>query len=266
MGRNKIETADLASLGYRDREGNIWESMRKIFKGDSFKEARESVRDLDETPEDISMWLDENIPLEYKDPEDIERAYNWLSRADIFLGRVYRRQHYALWGYASAVMTGGVATAKSRHYHGFVKYQSPNMAGGWIGKMSRSKGMRQTRDGLCEKLGEMTHNSKAEARQEILPTTKQLFSSDWQFAIWLTKKLELEEDEVAFLMDEDADSPKVERIFAEIKEEEKQRVKDAKEANKPKKNLGRFAEPEPAPEKELPKSKKEFSQKGLLEF
>ncbi|PKK81696.1 MAG: AAA family ATPase [Thermoplasmata archaeon HGW-Thermoplasmata-2] len=231
-GRTKIAADDLKSLGYRDREGNIWEAMRKILKGSSFDEARNSTRNLDETPEGISMWLDENIPLEYKEPEDVERAYNWLSRADIFMGRVFRRQHYALWGYASAVMTGGVALSKSRPYHGFVKYQSPNMANGWIGKMSRSKGMRQVRNGICEKLSEMTHNSKKEARREILPAVKYLFASDWGFSISMTKKLELDDEEVAFLLDEDADSLKVKRIFDEIRSMEKQRAKgEAKAAN-----------------------------------
>ena len=67
---------------------------------------------LDESPEDLINWVDENLPLAYGG-EDLWQGYERLARADVFLGRVRIRQNYGLWRYASYLMTGGVQSAKA---------------------------------------------------------------------------------------------------------------------------------------------------------
>ena len=41
------------------------------------------MMDIGETPDFVLKWLDENTPSEYRDHEDLERAFDRLSRADI---------------------------------------------------------------------------------------------------------------------------------------------------------------------------------------
>lgn len=41
----------------------------------------------------IFLWIEENIPYEYKG-EELARAYDALSIADVFRGRIHRQQHW----------------------------------------------------------------------------------------------------------------------------------------------------------------------------
>ena len=49
-----------------------------------------------------------------------------LSKADIFDGRIKRRQYYGLLKYSSVLMTYGVAAAKKEKYKKFTRYRFPS--------------------------------------------------------------------------------------------------------------------------------------------
>src|SRR3972149_6501355 len=119
QGRSKIELTDIVT-GERDTKENIFKALIKIFKGSNIKEAHEVSFHLDENPEDLIMWVDENLPLEYTKPEDLEEGYRYLGRASLFLGRVKRRQNYNMWRYAGVMMTSGIVVARSHRFTKFV--------------------------------------------------------------------------------------------------------------------------------------------------
>ncbi|HID43935.1 MAG TPA: replication factor C large subunit, partial [Archaeoglobaceae archaeon] len=107
--KKKIGIDDIV-VGKRTQETDIFRVIQKIFKKldpSAYSEAGL----LDETPDDLIMWIDENIPLEYHG-EKLFKGYLTLSTADIFLGRVRRRQYYRLWRYASYLMTTGIQYIK----------------------------------------------------------------------------------------------------------------------------------------------------------
>ncbi|MBU4075822.1 MAG: replication factor C large subunit [Euryarchaeota archaeon] len=117
QGKNRLEPDDIAT-GERDTKENIFKMMAKIFKGTDIIETHKATFGLDENPEDLIQWVDENLPLEYAAPSDLERGYYYLSRASLFLGRVKRRQNYNMWRYASVLMTSGIMVARTNRYHG----------------------------------------------------------------------------------------------------------------------------------------------------
>ncbi|MCK4614835.1 MAG: replication factor C large subunit, partial [Thermoplasmata archaeon] len=195
-------------IGFRDNVITLQEALSKIFKGTDV-DVRKVAWDLDETPDSILSWVDENLPLAYTAPMDLMRGYDAISRADVYLGRVRRRQYYRLWAYANDMMTAGVALAKEREYRHFIRYRFPS----WILKMSRSKGMRKRRNELSRKVGEWCHTSIKDARVELLPMVQVLFKEsgrrDFDFAINMTDKLGLTIEEVAFLLETVTDDPRV---------------------------------------------------------
>src|SRR6266568_2956719 len=100
-----------------EREGleaapDVLDVIVEILRSGDARRAREAVRDLDETPEDLILWIDQNLAHEFGRPDDLARGYDVLSRADVFLGRVRRRQSYGLWSYARELMSSGVAVAR----------------------------------------------------------------------------------------------------------------------------------------------------------
>ena len=112
-GKGEVKLSDLDALGERDREKNVFETLRDIFKARSFWQAKMAADGLDMDIKELMLWLDENIPLEYEG--EIAGAYDMLSRADVFRGRIVRRQDWGLLRYVVDLSTLGVAFSKSRY-------------------------------------------------------------------------------------------------------------------------------------------------------
>jgi len=196
MGRTRLLVADVEALGRRDTTGDVWGLLGKVFLGRNLDEARKTLWTLDETPESVSLWIDENIPVLYLDPADRLDAFAILARADIFLGRVSRRQHYGLWSYAGELMTAGVAVAKVAK-PASARFQFP----GWLRKQSASKGMRELRKRVAGKVAMGVHTSPRQARESMFPFLRALMEKDDEFAGWVAAEFELEKDEIAFLLE-----------------------------------------------------------------
>ncbi len=211
VGRHEITDQDVSVLGNRDTEGSIFNALAEIFRSGSLEKARMSMRDLDESPETMILWIDENMPAEYRKPDDLARGYSALSKSDVYLGRVTRRQHYGLWSYSNDLMTGGVAVARQGRFSGG-QYRFPF----WLIKMSRSSGLRRTIDSLAGKLGKCVHTSKNVVMTDILPTFRQLFRQDNEFRLNSAIQLELDEREIAFLLGESEDSHPVKHLIEAV--------------------------------------------------
>ena len=209
QGTTSLRMDSLSALGKRDERARIFDVMFTILKGTSIERAREAMRRLEEPPEFVLMWLDENLPLEYRDPGDLVRGFDMLSRADMFLGRVSRRQQYGLWGYASDLMSAGVAVAKRHKYHDYNKYRFPM----WLVRRSRASAGRRVEREVLGKIGCYTHLSTYDARQQMLPLVRQLFDGDHNFAVRFTRELELDQDHLAYILGVEADSPRVKGLL-----------------------------------------------------
>lgn len=210
-GGKDISDAEVASVGFRDTEGSVFDALIQIFRSGNIEKARASTRDLDESPETMILWIDENMPAEYRRADDLERGYDALSKADIYLGRVRRRQHYGLWSYANDMMTAGVAAARQGKPAGG-QYQFPS----WLRKMSSSRGTRGTLDSLARKLGRCMHTSKNIILNDVLVPFRQLFLQDSELRTSAAVTLGLEAREVAFLLGESEDSAQVKRLMEAV--------------------------------------------------
>ncbi len=217
-GRKKVSAEDTVTLGNRDLKNTIFTSLADIFKSKDIQKARNAVLNLDETPDYLILWIDENLPAEYKDPEDLKNAYESLSRADVFLGRIRKRQYYNLWGYANNLMSAGVSVAKNKTYPSFTRYRFPL----YLSKMSRTKSFRSLQNSVLQKIGKLCHTSKSTVREDILFSFKYLFKNDSFFAVKMILEMDLEDEEVGYLMNESPDSVRVRHL---IKEAEKSQEK-----------------------------------------
>src|SRR6266571_1931468 len=74
IGRKEVRAASTKSLGYRDRELTIFPVIEEILRSGDARRAREAVRDLDETPEDLILWIDQNLAHEFGRPDDLARG------------------------------------------------------------------------------------------------------------------------------------------------------------------------------------------------
>ena len=195
LDKKQIDEKALASLGYRDRESDIFAVMREIFKTKNLRSIRRHVLRLDQDPNQVLLWLNENIPQEYKDFSDLANGYDSLSKADVFLGRTVKRQNYRLWAYSSDLMNGGVATAKTRNYPN-TRYSFPT----WLRQSKSTKLNREIRDSILKKISKECHNSNRKSKDYFISYFKSMFVHDIGFAIKMKQKLNLSESEVGFLL------------------------------------------------------------------
>ncbi|WP_455392583.1 replication factor C large subunit [[Eubacterium] cellulosolvens] len=214
MGSTQITFDSLDALGYRNIKSTIFDAVREVLKTMDLERARKAIWDLDESPEDIILWLDENLPLEYRRAPDLVRGFNYLSKSDIYLGKIRRRQYYRFWSYANDLMTTGVALAKQDRYHGWVKYQFPS----WILQMSRTKQTRQLQKELSKKIGLHCHTSSSVVHQDILPNFRHIFKHDHEFAVNMSIDMDFSKEELSWLLEDKISSNKVKYLLNEIKE------------------------------------------------
>ena len=210
-GELEIGPRSVDAIGGRDRVSSVYTALDGIFRSGDAKRARDGARNLDESPEDLILWIDENLPVDYRRLDDLERGYAALSRADEYLARTRRRQQYGLWSYASEMMTMGVAVARKGRYGGG-RYQFPQ----WLIRQSRSRARRNVRNSLAARLARHLHTSRGIVLMDVLPAFRHLYTNDSDFKLATTLELGLDEKEVAFLLDEKEDSHPVRHLMERV--------------------------------------------------
>lgn len=178
--------------------------------------------EVDAEPSMVELWVDENLPIKYTDRGDLVRGYEKLSRADIFLGRVHKRQYYGFWSYAGDMMTAGVASAR----FGSSAPGAPRFPN-YLSKMSRSKGIRAIKASTVSKLAVGMHTSTKRIELDVLPTIKVLVRDDPDFRMYLVESMDLQDDEIAFLMGVKSDDRSVKALFKQADERAEQRRMDS---------------------------------------
>ena len=148
---------------YRDRDKDIFSSIAQMFKTGDYLEARSALWDVDLDPEMKMLWVEENIPNEYSHPSEISSAFESLSRADVFNGRIRKRQHWGFLKYAMELSTAGAAAAKKRPSGRFVKYRFPS----YLQKMSYTVASRAILKSALKKVGAVIHMSSQEVKSQL---------------------------------------------------------------------------------------------------
>jgi replication factor C large subunit len=201
------------SIGGRDERQTAFGMVGEILHTLDLASARRALWDLDEQPGFALLWLEENVPLAYTKPEDLDGAFHYISRSDIFLGRTVRRQAFGLWSYASDLMAGGVALAKADRLHSWQRYQFPT----WLMQMGRSKAARRARDQVHGKLGAYFHTSKREVASSIAPYLPRLMESDFDLAVTVAAGAQLDGEDLADLLKKGVESKEIQAITAEAR-------------------------------------------------
>lgn len=232
LGRQSIIEQDALNLTGRVVRKDMYDLMEAILRSGDPAHAHRIMSQIDESPDHVMLWLDENMPYEYHDPGDLVRGYEKLSRADIFLGRVRRRQYYRFWSYASDLMSYGVSQARIRSKPEGQRFRFPI----YLMKMSRSKSVRTMKNNVTAKIATHCHTSVSRGRNDILPYVQTMFKENLAFRTSMIPVLNLDIEEVAFLMDEKIDSPNVKTaMYGEDKVEKKTRRKHEEPQNDPRK-------------------------------
>jgi len=213
-GRDRITEDDVVT-GERDRTEGIFDFLDLLIKEGDAEAALKASYDVDETPDDLINWIEDNVPKDYHGPE-LTDAFDALSRADRWLGRVRATQDYSYWRYAADNMTAGVAAARRENKGGWTRYGPPS----YWSKLGRSRGTRETRDAIARKIAESAGTSLGSARRDVLPylATMTHHCKDRELTVRMAAAYDLDASQVSFVTGSGESTNKVQSIVEEARE------------------------------------------------
>ena len=195
MESKELTKDSLEELGERNKLDSILNALFKIFKTTDPKVAISAFDNVEEDLDEQLLWLDENLPREYTNPEDLAKAYDKLSKADVFSRRIKSWQHYRFLVYINALITAGIAVSKKEKYKHHVKYKPT----GKLLKLWWAKQKSMKKKAIAEKIAEKIHSSSREVIKDTLPYLQLAFKKDKRFREELTKELDLSREELEWL-------------------------------------------------------------------
>ena len=191
----ELTKSSLEELSERNKEDTIINALIKIFKTTDAKIAASAFENVKEDLNEQLLWLDENLPKEYTKPEDLARAYDKLSKADVFNRRIKRWQHWRFLVYINLLITAGIAVSKDKKYPGMTQYKPT----GRILKLWWAKQKSMKKKAIAAKIAEKTHCSQKQALKSTLPYLQVAFKKNKEFRTSLTEDLDLSKEEAEWM-------------------------------------------------------------------
>ncbi len=182
---------DTKNLGLRNRDMNMDETLRQYFSAKSLQDASKLLSWTSVDYDELLMSVGDNLPLRYNDPATLATAYDFVSQADVYRGRIGMENWHLLKYFFNCLALSAAVQPES--YQPF-KIISPPIR---IITLFWTKGKRTMLDGICGKIGAHCHVSRAVAKQDFIPLLKVLINQ--KKAEELVSWLEISPEEVDFL-------------------------------------------------------------------
>src|SRR3989339_807422 len=174
----------------RNRRTDIFNALKLVLKGKPNNDLLKVYDSVDMQIDEIFLWLEENISKEYSGL-DLVRAYDLLSKADVFKGRIHKQQYWRFLVYENALLSYGISSAKKNSNCGFTSYQKPTR----ILKIWLSNQRNAKKKSIAQKYAKLVHVGYKRAMNEF-PIIKQIIQSNPK----IQQELKLEKDEIEYIV------------------------------------------------------------------
>jgi replication factor C large subunit len=183
---------DTIVLSARNKDINMDETLRRYFSTESFLEAAKLLSHSSVDFDGLIMSVSDNLPRRYTEPEDLAEAYDYISQADMYRGRIGTEHWHLLKYFYNSLAESAAVSPES--YKPFSLISPPIR----IITLFWTKGRRTMLEAICGKIGQCCHVSRATAKEDFIPFIKALLEREKAGAI--ASWLELCPEEVEFLM------------------------------------------------------------------
>jgi replication factor C large subunit len=187
---------NIDDISLREKKQDIFNDIKKLFQNQVDEQTLRIFDNSDLSIDEILLWVEENIPLEYQG-KALTKAYECLSRADIFKGRIYRKQYWRFLVYQSFFLSGGVASATRLKNNRFISYKKPTrILKIWMANMRNAK-----IKSIIEKYAKLCHMSKKKAMKDknLMPLILSSLNEETK------NKMDLEDKEIDYLKEKEID-------------------------------------------------------------
>ena len=190
-GKEIIRVQDTILLKSRNKDVGMDDLLRGVFSAESFGEAATLINQSNVDYDEFLLSVSDNLPLRYTDPVDLAVAYDIVSRADVFRGRV-GTENWRLLKYFFNLLAEAVAVSP-KSFKPF-KFIFPPMR---IMTLFWTKHKRVKLEAICTKIALQCHVSRTTVKNDMIPFIKVIIEKEKSTPIinWL----KLEPDEVEYL-------------------------------------------------------------------
>ncbi|MFW9798868.1 MAG: replication factor C large subunit [Candidatus Thorarchaeota archaeon] len=128
------------TLPSRDIRRGVREVFRRLFMTTNPSAAKRVTSELEIDHRELLLWLEENVHLHLSSPTELDTGFEFLSLADLALGRIMRRQNWKLLSYVYDFLSAGIATSRTETPYRNVEYSQPTWPLlVWQGRRRRDK-------------------------------------------------------------------------------------------------------------------------------
>ncbi len=184
----RMQDPSLITFDERNKETDIFNALRMIFKEKPTKDLLRVFDSVKMSLDEILLWVEKNIPAEYEGKE-LARAYDLLSKADIFKRRIYRQQYWRFLVYENIFLSYGISASKKKVKTGFTSYKKPTR----ILKIWMNNQRTIKKKSIAQKYAQYVHVGQKRAMSEF-PIIKQILINPK-----IREELKLSEEEVGYL-------------------------------------------------------------------
>ena len=160
---------DTIMLSSRNKNLSTDETLRGFFTAESITETSRLLSYSNVDYDDFLLSVSDNLPKRYTDSNELAKAYDFVSKADVFRGRIGTENWHLLKYFYNELAK--VASVNHESYRPFEFFSPPIR----IITLFWTKGKRTMLNNICLKIGARCHVSKETAKNDFMPFIKVMF-------------------------------------------------------------------------------------------
>jgi len=163
---------DTAGLSSRNKDISMDETLRGYFAAKSIFEAISLLSRSNVDYDEFLMSVSDNLPKRYTRPGELAAAYDFVSQADVYRGRIGTENWHLLKYFYNALSEAAAVSPESYKPFEFITPPIRIITLFW------TKGKRSTLDVICAKIGAQCHVSHEKAKHDFVPYVKSLLQKE----------------------------------------------------------------------------------------
>ena len=183
---------DTMALTSRNKDISMDETLRGYFSAKSIAEASSLLSRINVDYDELLMSVSDNLPKRYIDPNELAAAYDFVSQADVYRGRVGTENWHLLKYFFNSMSQAASVAPKSYQPFEFITPPIRIITLFW------TKGKRSMLDAVCGKIGAQCHVSHEKAKHDFVPFIKTMLQKQKQSP--LISYFKFTPEEVDFLL------------------------------------------------------------------
>jgi len=183
---------DTLALSLRNKDVSMYDTLKEYFAVKNIADAANLLNYSTVEYDDLLMAIGDNMPKRYTDTVKLAEAYDFLSQADVFRGRIgIEHWHLLKYFYNNLAQAASVDPESYKPF----EFISPPIR---VITLFWTKSKRTLLTSICMKIGVQCHVSKYEAKMIFVPYLR-LMLQQRKKANALAEWLKLTPEEVTFL-------------------------------------------------------------------